>query len=206
VKLLRFLEDRTIIPLGGTEPVTVNLRTIAATNRDLEKHVADERFRQDLYWRLNVVPIHLPPLRERREDVSVLATHFLDRYGKGTVRGFTVDAMIVLSCYPWPGNVRELENTVERMVVMNAGKELLELEDIPASIRENAETPEEVLSGGEPQAYQDALRAFERDYLIQLFRKSKGNISQAARLAGVSRSYIHQKIKKLDLDPGRFKD
>ena len=114
--------------------------------------------------------------------------------------------MIVLSCYPWPGNVRELENAVERMVVLHPDKELLDVEDIPASIRDNAETPKDARVAGEPAAYHEALDGFERDYLTRLFRRTKGNISRASRLAGVSRSYIHQKIKKLKIDPGRFRD
>jgi DNA-binding NtrC family response regulator len=209
VKLLRFLQERKFTPLGGTNSVQVDLRIISVTNRDIQQMVAEARFRQDLYWRLNVVPVHLPPLRERREDIPVLVSHFLERFQKpdeGALNGFSRDAMILLSGYPWPGNVRELENTIERMVVLHSDKEMLDVEDIPKAIRERAEPRARPLLSGDLIPYPEALSAFEREYLANLFKQTKGNVSQAARLSGISRSNLHQKIKQLDIDPSRFRE
>jgi transcriptional regulator with PAS, ATPase and Fis domain len=209
LKLLRFLQERAFTPLGATEPLSVNLRIITATNRELEKRVEEGAFRQDLYFRLNVVPIHLPPLRERREDIPVLAAHFVERCGKdvrAAAKGLSVDAMIMLSCYPWPGNVRELENTIERMIVLHPGKELLDVEDVPEEIRKGAEGKGERGAGGEdPILFKDAQGAFEREYLTRLFKETKGNISEAAKLSGISRSQLHYKIKKLGIDPAGYR-
>jgi DNA-binding NtrC family response regulator len=209
VKLLRFLQERKFTPLGGTEPIEVALRIISATNRDIAQMVVEARFRQDLFWRLNVVPIHLPPLRKRREDIPVLVSHFLEEFqesGPGRVKGFTLDAMIVLTGYPWPGNVRELENTIERMVVLHADKEMIDVGDIPQEIQAKADTQARLFLSGDLMPYPDALGAFEREYLSNLFKQTKGNISQAARISGISRSNLHQKIKHLDLDPARFRE
>jgi len=209
VKLLRFLQERTFRPLGTTETLSVDLRIITATNRHLEKRVEDGAFRQDLYWRLNVVPIHLPPLRERREDIPVLASHFIERQmekGAAASKGLSVDAMIVLSCYPWPGNVRELENTIERMIVLHPGKELLDVEDVPEEIRNKAAGGEGLRAPGDTLVFKDAQSTFEREYFSGLFKRTRGNISQAAQLSGISRSQLHYKIKKLGFDPSRYRE
>jgi DNA-binding NtrC family response regulator len=209
VKLVRFLQERRFTPLGSVDPVSVDLRIISATNRDLEARVAEDRFRQDLYWRLNVVPIHLPPLRERREDIPLLASHILERLQRSEeaiVKGFTVDAMIVLSCYPWPGNVRELENTIERMVVLHGDQESIGVEDLPQAIRDKAEPERRTLERTGPIPYREALGAFESEYLIRLLASTRGDVTEAARLSGISRPQIHQKIRKLGLDPKRFRE
>jgi len=208
IKLLRFLQERTFTPVGAAQPVKVDVRVIAATNRDLVKKIGEGTFRQDLFWRLNVVPVALPPLRQRREDVSILAAHFLERFNKvnkGKIKGFTLEAMIVLSNYTWPGNVRELENVIERMVVFNASKDQLDLPDIPQEIRDKSASSATFEPGGDPAAFQEALKDFERNYLSTLLNRTRGNISQAARLSGISRSQIHQKLKRLDLDPIDFR-
>jgi len=194
--------------VGAAQPVKVDVRVIAATNRDLVKKIGEGTFRQDLFWRLNVVPVALPPLRQRREDVSILAAHFLERFNKvnkGKIKGFTLEAMIVLSNYTWPGNVRELENVIERMVVFNASKDQLDLPDIPQEIRDKSASSATFEPGGDPAAFQEALKDFERNYLSTLLNRTRGNISQAARLSGISRSQIHQKLKRLDLDPIDFR-
>jgi DNA-binding NtrC family response regulator len=208
VKLLRFLQEKELTPVGSTEPVSVNLRIIAATNRDLEERVEEGKFRQDLFWRLKVVPIHLPPLRERREDVPLLVSHFLERFQAAEdcrVEGFTLDAMIVLCNYPWPGNVRELENIVERMMVLCSDRSTIDVEDLPATIREQAGPGERIPMNNGIVPFQEASSAFEREYLKNLFKLTKGNISQAARLSGISRSHLHQKIKQLGIDPSRYR-
>ena len=207
-KLLRFLQERTFTLLGGTEPVTVDLRVIAATNRDLAHHVEKGAFRQDLFWRLNVVPVTLPPLRERREDIPILASHFLERYraqAEAAVKGFSVDALLLLTHYDWPGNVRELENTVERMVVLNAHETELDATHVPPTIRDRTQVPKPPRPEGEVPPFPEALSAFEKEYLYGLLERTAGNISQAARQSGISRSTLHQKIKQHDLDPDRFR-
>jgi DNA-binding NtrC family response regulator len=203
VKLLRFLQERELTPLGSTEPIEIDLRVIAATNQNLEKLVAEGTFREDLYWRLNVVPIHLPPLRERREDIPVLVAHFLERFAVGqehSLQGFTLEAMIALSNHGWPGNVRELENTIERLVVLHAGKTILDVGDLPAELRASGEPRREG-----PTSYQEALDRFERSYLDELLHETEGNISQAARLAGISRPNFHRKVRQHGLDPDRYR-
>jgi two-component system NtrC family response regulator len=138
VKLLRVLQERQFERVGGTESVEVDIRIVAATNRDLTKAVADGRFREDLFYRLNVVSIELPPLRERREDIPFLAAHFLDRYARENnreLKGFTPSAMDYLSAYEWPGNVRQLENVIERCVVMCTG-DTVDAEDLPPEIKD----------------------------------------------------------------------
>jgi transcriptional regulator with PAS, ATPase and Fis domain len=142
VKLLRVLQDRRFRRLGGTEEVQADIRVIAATNQDLQKMVAEGRFREDLYYRINVIQVHLPPLRDRREDVPLLAEHFLAKYAKAAdkvVRGISHDAQELLSAYPWPGNVRELENVIERAVA---------LEQTPLVLPENLPTQVRTLGGG----------------------------------------------------------
>jgi two-component system, NtrC family, response regulator PilR len=137
VKLLRVLQDRRFRRLGGTEEVQADIRVIAATNQDLQKMVAEGRFREDLYYRINVIQVHLPPLRERREDVPLLAEHFLAKYAKAagrSVLGISNDAQELLSAYAWPGNVRELQNVIERIAV-NSGSEPIQPEDLPPEIR-----------------------------------------------------------------------
>jgi DNA-binding NtrC family response regulator len=208
VKLLRFLQEKEITPVGSTRTLAVDLRVIAATNRDLEERVAGKKFRQDLYWRLKVVPVHLPPLRERREDIPVLVAHFLERFRSVEgcrVEGFTLDAMIMLCNHSWPGNVRELENIVERIVVLCSKQTTIDVEDLPDTIREQA-GPAELRPGGEGVVpFQEASGVFEREYLRNLFKRTRGNISQAARLSGISRSHLHQKIKQLGIDPSRYR-
>jgi len=208
-KLLRFLQEKEFIPLGTEKPVKINVRIIAASNRNLEDAVKAGEFREDLYWRLNVVPVHLPPLRDRKEDIPVLASHFLDQYSRNansSVREFTVDAMIILTNYQWPGNVRELQNTMERMVVLHSSKHVIDSEELPEVIRKQIHTKKTRRSIDSQAAYQDALRSFEADYLTDLFKRTNGNVSKAAQIAGISRQNLHRKIKQLDIDPDEFRN
>ncbi len=207
IKLERFLQDREYVPLGGGDPVQVDARVVAATNRDLGEAVRAGTFREELFWRLNVVPIHLPPLRDRREDIGVLALHFLERlaerHGAATT-GFTVDAMLALTRHEWPGNVRELQNTVERALVLHSGQVELDAPDLP--IEPAAEPVRTAGAFAERHVLlQDAVQVFERQYLQELMRQTRGNVSEAARLAGISRGHLHRKLKSLGLDPDGFR-
>ncbi|MFH2002551.1 MAG: sigma-54 dependent transcriptional regulator [Planctomycetota bacterium] len=208
-KVLRFLEERRFAPLGATEPIYVDLRVIAATNQDLEKMIEEGQFRQDLYWRIKVVCIHLPPLRERREDIPVLASYFLERFKKRqnatTLESFTMDAMIAMTSYPWPGNVRELESMVERMVVFHKDKRIIDIDDIPQVLRNKACACNQMSIRDDLKPYEKAFNTFELEYFTALLKRTKGNVSQAARLARISRQNLHHRIKQLDIDPNRFR-
>ncbi len=207
LKLLRFLQERKFTPLGSTRSESVDLRIIAATNKDLSKMVSEGSFREDLFYRLNVVPVHLPPLRVRREDIPILADHFLQKYAEsssGGLEGFSLEAKMVLSNYSWPGNVRELENTVERMAVMHGEKKLLDVEDIPREIQGDTGARWTSLNR-EPLLFQDASSGFERDYLTYLLKHTRGNVTDAARISGISRSHIHTRIKHFGLEPASFR-
>ncbi|MFH2001522.1 MAG: sigma-54 dependent transcriptional regulator [Planctomycetota bacterium] len=207
-KLVRFLQEREFTRLGASEVHRVFLRIIAASNQDLQSAVREGRFRQDLYWRLNVVPLHLPALRERREDIPVLVSHFMELYCKPLGRppdAITVDAMIVLSNYSWPGNVRELQNTIERLVVFHEDKASIDVDDLPEEIRSNTRASVRRAVLDRMTSFQDAQRAFEIDYLSALFERTEGNVSKAAQLAGISRQNLHRRIKQLGLDPDLYR-
>ena len=203
-KLGRFLQDRSFVPLGGSETRTVDVRIVAASNRDPAELVERGEFRRELYFRLNVVPLRVPPLRERRDDVPVLAQFFAERACRnvGVALGrFSDAALAALSGYDWPGNVRELENVVQRVVVLHAGKEEFGVADLP---EEFAATVSDV-DGLETRAWQEAVAGFEKQYLEELCRKTHGNVSEAARIAGLSRGHLHRKIKQLGIDPDRYR-
>ena len=192
VELLRVLEEKVVTRLGGTAPVPVDFRTISATNRDLEAAVKDGRFREDLYWRLNVVHVHIPPLRERPEDVPVLAEQFLARFARSMSRRpmtFSKDALDALASYPWPGNVRELQNAIERAVVVGRG-DVVSASDLPLRVTQTAAVP-----GAAPGSLAEAERAH-----VQAVLDSSGwNITKAARILDVDRVTLYNKIKKYDL-------
>jgi two-component system, NtrC family, response regulator GlrR len=202
VKFLRVLEEREFYPLGATQAVKVNIRLVAATNQDLTKLVGQGKFREDLYYRLHVLPIFLPPLRERGGDIGLLAQHFLQRWGqefKKEVRGFTPEALQRLVMYEWPGNVRELSNVVERAVVL-ATTALIPAEGI---VLGRPDTPVAVSSG--VTTLREAREKFERKYLIQVLTTVKGNVSRAAELAGKDRAEFYRLLRKHTLLPTAFK-
>ena len=206
VKLARFLERRQFQRLGAAESRQVNLRIITATNRRLAEDVDQGRFRADLFWRLHVVPIHLPPLRERCEDVVPLVKHFLRQRspaGAEVLPTLSVDASIALLRYPWPGNVRELQNVVERMLVTTSRPSTFDLVDLPREIRLYGAG----LADGDPQdlPLTEAIDDFERGYLIRMLRRTRGNVTDAARRLAISRSQLHRKLLKLRLQPARFR-
>ncbi len=202
-KLLRMLENRTFRRVGGTRDIPVNVRVIAATNRDLEKAVAEGRFREDLYYRLHVFPIHLPPLRERRQDIPVLIRHFLAQFNgtlKKNVTGFTPEAMELLGTYGWPGNVRELKNFIERALVLSAGPvigtDLLPREIIGVSCDQAPPIAAPANEGMQKKKLDDV----ERDYILKVLHEEGNNRSNAARILGISRSTLLEKLKRYGVE------
>jgi two-component system response regulator HydG len=201
-KLLRVIQEQTFIPVGKTTPVTVDTRFICATNRDLELEVNTGRFRRDLFYRLAVIHIELPALRDREQDVILLARHFLHELQKGDQRitGFSEEALELLRQYPWPGNIRELRNAVERGLALARG-ELILPADLPAALRRTEPAADSDIMGkpsGGSRA--DTLDDAERDYLVSLLRKNSGNVSQSAVEAGMSRQGLHKLLKKHGVD------
>ena len=199
VKLLRVLQEKTFDRLGGTGTLSVDARIICATQRDLKKEVKLGSFREDLYYRLNVVPIVLPPLRDRRGDVMLLANHFLKIFSaqhNKTIKGFSMEAMEMVLKYPFPGNVRELENAVERAVVMGKGEEVQSW-DLPEEI--NSEALKAINEIENYENLSKAIKDFERQYIIKVLDETKGNRSLAAKLLGVSRKTLWEKCKVLEI-------
>lgn len=194
-KLLRVIQEREIQRVGGDRTVKVDVRILAATNRDLRREVEEGRFRQDLYYRLNVVALHLPPLRERVEDIPNLAMHFLRRFAAANgklVKGFTPAAMDRLLKYPWPGNVRELENTVERAVVLLMGEYVGERELPPALVDAAGETDASL-----PSLSGMTLEEVEFAAVREALESSGGNKSEAARRLGITRKTLQAKLDKM---------
>ena len=204
--LLRVIETKQFERVGGTKTIHVDVRIIAATNTDLKELVKKGDFREDLFYRLNVVPITLPSLRKRRDDIPILANHFLNLYnmelGK-KIKMISPAAINILSSYTWPGNVRELENVIERAVVL-AHKNILDKQDIPLDLSAKKddntyETAKGQLSYNE--AKKGIVESFEKDFFTGIMDKTGGNISKAAELSGMDRKNFYQKLKRLDIDP-----
>lgn len=223
-KLLRAVQERTFIPVGSHSPVSVDTRFICATNRDLEIEIASGRFRQDLYYRLGVIQLELPPLRKRGEDVVLLAHEFLKKLSstKSTVTGFTPEALECLRQYHWPGNIRELRNVIERSLTLCSGP-LIQPSDLPSNVCDSPSAATgEAARGSNPEvpsiesptaaapipedASRDAaLHVAEHEYLVGLLKSHNGNVSEAARQAGVSRQGLHKLLKKHDLQASDFR-
>jgi two-component system response regulator GlrR len=197
-KLLRVLQDGEVRPIGATDSVTVDVRVISATHRKLEQEMAQNHFREDLYYRLNVVALEIPSLAQRREDIPLLAAHFLAKLaGRSTrrVEGFSPEAMELLITATWPGNVRQLLNVVEQCVALSTTPIIS-----PALVQKALRTePGTILS------FVDARSSFERDYLVQLLQISQGNVTQAARLAKRNRTEFYKLLRRHHLEPGLFK-
>ena len=201
VKLLRVLQEREFYPLGVGQPVKADFRLITATNQDLEKLVAEGKFREDLYYRIHVVPIFLPPLRERPEDIAVLASHFLQRFSREMdkdIQGFAPETLQRLMMYEWPGNVRELANAVERAVVLATNCVLTV--DLLFLGKKEPPAPRAELA-----PLREAREKFEKSYLVQVLTMVKGNVSRAAELARKDRAEFYRLLRKHALDPGVFK-
>jgi DNA-binding NtrC family response regulator len=201
VKLLRTLQEREIMRVGGTERIRVDVRIVAATNQDLDRAVREGRFREDLYYRLNVIPIFLPPLRDRRTDIPLLVEHFIRKHGGSQRRrDMSAEALEVLASYDWPGNVRELESVIERSLLLSDGDTILP-SDLPAGVRAGiAAAKRGVLGLQIPDAGID-LEGVERALILQALEKTSGNVSRAARLLGLSRRTLQYRLEKMQGAP-----
>jgi DNA-binding NtrC family response regulator len=206
-KIERFLADREFVPLGGQAPVPVDVRVVAATNRDLPALVKSGAFRPELLYRLDVVTLLLPPLRQRREDVPQLIAQCLARHAQAgkAAPSLTPDALAALAAYHWPGNVRELENVVERMVVLAGSRPQLGSGDLPVEVRGDlaAAEPDGDAAADAASAsddYEAARRRFDRIYFANLLRRCRGSVTATAQLAGLSRGHLHRRLRELGLD------
>ena len=208
-KLLRALEEGEIRRVGSTRPQKLDVRVVVATNRDLEVEVREQRFREDLFWRLNVVAIHVPPLRDRREDIPVLAEHFLELASqRGTApnpggsgppgKGFSLspETLAIFQAYPWPGNVRELKNALERAMALSLGSVILP-EDLPPRILAGGRSAAMVSGAAERK---QSLRELERMYILEVLRQSGGNKTRAAEILGMDRKTLYRKLHEFSLD------
>ncbi|MFW6158177.1 MAG: nif-specific transcriptional activator NifA [Planctomycetota bacterium] len=203
IKLLRVLQEREFERVGGIEPIRVDVRIIAATNRDLEALVAQGTFRQDLYYRLNVFPIHVPPLRDRKTDILLLADHFCEKYSRQnhkTVRRISTPAIDMMMRYHWPGNVRELENSIERAVLLT-DDDVIHGHHMPPTLQ-TAEASGTVHKGKLPEA----LDNLERELIIDALKSSRGNQAKAARALGITERVMGLRVKKHGIRPRRFRD
>jgi two-component system response regulator GlrR len=198
VKFLRVLQDGEFKRIGSTRAIKVDVRVIAATNKDLIQAISEKTFREDLFYRLNVIPIHLPPLRDRKEDIPLLINHFLTEFNKElgkNVEGFSPAAIQKMMTYQWPGNIRELKNKVKQAMVLT---------------RNNVITAEDLffhvpVSSNKFQSFKEAKREFEKEYISQVLRICQGNISQAARLARKDRKDFYDVMKKYGIQPEVFR-
>ena len=194
-KLLRVLQEQEFERVGGIQTIHVDVRIISATNKNLTEEVREGRFREDLYYRLNVVPIQLPPLRERREDIPVLAEHFLKHYAAKNhraVRQILPEALDLLMRYNWPGNIRELENAIERGVIIAQG-ELLTPDELPIALRQNTPSIHDTANTG-------SLKDMEREHISKTLAQVGGNRTQAAKILGITRKTLQNKIKEYGLN------
>ena len=202
VRLLRVLQEREFQRVGGTDTIKVNVRVIAATNRDLEAAMQTEAFRQDLYYRLNVFPVHIPPLRERRTDILELANFFVEKYSKDNhkyVRRISTPAIDMMMCYHWPGNVRELENCIERAVLLTTD-DVVHGHHLPPTLQ-TAEASNTPMRG----KLEETLNQVEREMLVEALKNSHGNKAQAARELGISERLMGLRVKKHRISPKSFR-
>lgn len=198
-KLLRVLQEGTIRRVGSDRETSVDVRIIAATNRDLEKDVAENRFREDLYWRLNVIHLHVPPLRERAFDIPLLVEHFLAKFARNNLMEVAPETLALLTAYPWHGNVRELENTIERAVALAAGA-ILTPEDLPERIRTNGGSSA-ILTKAKTRRL--TMAELEREYIFEILREADGNKSRAAEILGLDRKTLYRKLEDYNTNTGQ---
>jgi DNA-binding NtrC family response regulator len=209
-KLLRLLQEGEYKPVGSVVTNKADLRIVAATNHDLKSGIREKRFREDLFYRLNVIQFELPPLRERKEDIALLSRHFLAKYAavnRKTVTDISPEAMQVLMAYEFPGNVRELENIMERGVIFCRGQSLL-LSDLQLDANPAATalvTGEDFSEIPFREAKDRAIQHFHREYIRRILEQYGGNISRAAEAAGIQRQYLHRLIKEVGIEPTDFK-
>ena len=203
VRLLRVLQERQFERVGGNETLSVDVRLICATQRDLKEEIRKGSFREDLYYRLNVVPMHLPPLRERREDILLLSDHFMNKFSQKMgkeITGLSEEAKTILLKYTFPGNIRELENMLERAVALIKGK-VIQAYDLPEEVCGQTSPVRDVcekIRGSKPLA--SAVSLFEKEYIQSVLEKTKGKKGQAAEILGISRKTLWEKIKELEIE------
>jgi two-component system response regulator GlrR len=198
VKLLRVLQEKQFYPLGREKPMDVDVRILTATNKNLEDEVTKGTFREDLFYRIHVIPVYLPPLRARREDIPLLVDHFIKKYNRKMqkeVKGFSTSSLRKLMSYPWPGNVRELENTIEYAVAMTSQE----------VVGDDLVLPTKVMEENTPKPLKEAKDRFEKNYLSSMLSLTGGNVSKAAKLAGKYRSDFYVLLKKHGLNALDFK-
>jgi len=203
-KVLRILQEHKFERVGGNKTIEVDVRVIAATNKDLEKEIADGNFREDLYYRLNVIPFHVPPLRDRKSDIPSLAKHFLEYFCSKESRetkSLDSEAMQAITNYPWPGNVRELKNLIERLVIMSPGNTIT-LKQLPQAIcdKRQATTKEQSTVCLAADTFRTAREEFEKEFLIQKLEENEWNISRTAEVIEIERSNLHRKIKAYGIE------
>ena len=205
-KVLRVLQEQVVDPVGGASSVKVDVRVIAATNKELPGEIRAGRFREDLYFRLNVIPVFVPPLRDRDEDVPLLAEHFMAElareYGRRP-KALDPGALVTLRRYAWPGNVRELRNVIERLLIMVRGRAHLRRRTCRSSTARVPSTPDGYLVDGQVLPLHDARERFERDYILRTLAAQQGNISRTADVLGVERSNLYRKMRAFGIAPGR---
>jgi Nif-specific regulatory protein len=195
-KLLRVLQEREFERVGGTRPIKVDIRLITASNRNLDEAVKSNLFRQDLFFRLNVVSIMLPPLRDRRDDIPLLATYFVQKYARATDRrvvAISPEAYMLLKKYDWPGNVRELQNALERAVVLGSSDHIRP-EDLPEALVENNESMDAGVT-----RYHDAVNTVKRQLILRAIEQAGGNFTEAAKLLDLHPNYLHRLVRNMDL-------
>jgi transcriptional regulator with GAF, ATPase, and Fis domain len=195
-KLLRVLQEREFERVGGTRSIKVDIRLITASNRNLDEAVKSNLFRQDLFFRLNVVSIMLPPLRDRRDDIPLLATYFVQKYARATDRrvvAISPEAYMLLKKYDWPGNVRELQNALERAVVLGSSDHIRP-EDLPEALVENNESMDAGVT-----RYHDAVNTVKRQLILRAIEQAGGNFTEAAKLLDLHPNYLHRLVRNMDL-------
>jgi len=196
-KVLSALDDQMFTPVGGAQPLRVDVRLIASTNKDLEEEIAKGNFREDLFYRLNVVPFFVPPLRERKQDIPLLAREFLAEFGRQYGRPrieIGEEALEALAAYHWPGNVRELKNVIERVMILNPRALRIERKHLPPLTQKSG-----TRARGDFPSLQQARDAYEREYILKKIEEARNNISHAAELLGLERSHLYRKMKALDI-------
>ena len=197
-KVLRTLDEQRFTPVGSDEAISVDARVIASTNKDLEEEISIGNFREDLFYRLNVIPFSVPPLRDRREDIPLLARHFLKEFAAAysrRTREISDDAIDTLMRYSWPGNVRELRNVIERIVIMNPTVNRLDRKHLPPLVHRDGSRR----TSTEHSTLHQARAAYERDYILKKLDEHHGNISRTAETLGLERSHLYRKMKTLGI-------
>jgi two-component system response regulator PilR (NtrC family) len=206
-KLLRVMQEKEFMRLGGTQTIKVDVRILAATNTDIEGLIAEKAFRKDLFYRLNVIKIEIPPLRERKEDIPLLVKHFIDIYARENhkeIEGVSEDVLEILDAHSWPGNVRELENLVERAVVLARAKVITRASLPPFFLRGDGADDPRLVAAEESLDLRDRTQAFQKKIILAALKKTKGVQNKAAKLLGVKPTTLNEMIKRLGIEPGSF--